>query len=256
MMNKYSRTLAIVFLTLMLSACNDESVLFNLTQEQANQVLTILQQHNVAAKKEGTLKTGYTVMVAESESTAALSIINQYQLPWAPDVQITQAFPEGSLVASPNAEQARVISLQEQRLEQSLRLIAQVVNARVHVSYPPFNNDTSGKKPINHVSIMITYKGEVDDNLFISQIKSLIKNSFDDVRYENISVVLFAAPEIQYVSPTKVPNSLTTLWVLIFSALALCVTATAGYMLYQFKHQPPKKTVTTTQKNDDEVIES
>jgi type III secretion protein J len=41
---------------------------------------------------------------------------------------------------------------------------------------------------------MITYKGEVDDNLFISQIKSLIKNSFDDVRYENISIVLFPAP--------------------------------------------------------------
>lgn len=137
MMNKYSRVLAAVLLTFMLSACNDENLLFNLTQEQANQVLAILQQHNISAKKDGNLKAGYTVSVGESESTAALSIINQYQLPWAADVQIGQAFPESSLVASPNAEQARVLSLQEQRLEQSLRMIAQVVNARVHVSYPP-----------------------------------------------------------------------------------------------------------------------
>jgi type III secretion protein J len=71
-------------------------------------------------------------------------------------------------------------------------MIAQVVNARVHVSYPAFNNDSS-RTPTGHVGV-ITYKGEVDDNLFISQIKSLIKNSFDDVRYENISIVLFPAP--------------------------------------------------------------
>ncbi len=161
----------------MLSACNDEKLLFNLTQEQANQVLAVLQQHNVSASKEGTLKAGYTVAVNKSESTAALSIINQYQLPWSADVQIAQAFPEGALVTSPNAEQARVISLQEQRLEQSLRMIAQVVNARVHVSYPAFNNDSS-RTPTGHVGVIITYKGEIDDNLFIPQIKHLIKNSF------------------------------------------------------------------------------
>lgn len=238
MSNKYFRTLAVVLFALMLSACNDEKLLFNLTQEQANQVLAVLQQHNISARKEGTLKAGYTVAVGKSESTAALSIINQYQLPWRAEVQIAQAFPEGALVSSPNAEQARVLSLQEQRLEQSLRMIAQVVNARVHVSYPAFNNDSS-RTPTGHVGVMITYKGEVDDNLFISQIKSLIKNSFDDVRYENISIVLFPAPLIQYVTPTKVPDALPATWILILVALALCGAVTSGYMLYRVSRRAP-----------------
>lgn len=238
MSNKYFRTLAVVLFALMLSACNDEKLLFNLTQEQANQVLAVLQQHNISANKEGTLKAGYTVAVNKSESTAALSIINQYQLPWSADVQIAQAFPEGALVSSPNAEQARVLSLQEQRLEQSLRMIAQVVNARVHVSYPAFNND-SGRTPTGQVGVIITYKGELDDNLFISQVKSLIKNSFDDVRYENISVVLFPAPMIQYVTPTKVPDALPATWILILAALALCGAVTSGYMLYRVSRRPP-----------------
>jgi type III secretion protein J len=255
MMNKYSRALAALLLALLLSACNDEQLLFNLTQEQANQVLAILQQHNISAKKEGTLKAGYTVTVGDSESTAALSIINQYQLPWAAEVQIAQAFPDGSLVASPNAEQARVLSLQEQRLEQSLRMIAQVVNARVHVSYPAFNNDSSGKQPTGHVGIIITYKGEIDDNLFISQIKTLIKNSFDDVRYENISVVLFPAPVIQYVTPTKVPDTVPTLWMLILAALGLCATATTGYMLYRFSRRPPAGAEMTPARAEDEAVE-
>jgi type III secretion protein J len=69
MSNKYFRTLAVVLFALMLSACNDEKLLFNLTQEQANQVLAVLQQHNISARKEGTLKAGYTVAVGKSEST-------------------------------------------------------------------------------------------------------------------------------------------------------------------------------------------
>ncbi|MGE6980172.1 type III secretion system inner membrane ring lipoprotein SctJ [Kluyvera intermedia] len=256
MSNKYIRALAVVLFAFMLSACNDEKLLFNLTQEQANQVLAILQQHNITANKEGTLKAGYTVAVNKAESTAALSIINQYQLPWTAEVQIAQAFPEGALVSSPNAEQARVLSLQEQRLEQSLRMIAQVVNARVHVSYPAFNNDSGANKPTGHVGVMITYKGEIDDNLFISQIKSLIKNSFDDVRYENISVVLFPAPMIQYVTPTNVPDSLPAAWVLILVALALCGAATSAYMLYRVSRRPPANEESATEPYEPETVES
>lgn len=253
MVNKYSRVLTAVLLTFMLSSCHDEKLLSNLTQEQANQVMAILQQQNISAKKDGNLKAGYTVSVGESESTAALSIINQYQLPWAADVQIGQAFPESSLVASPKAEQARVLSLQEQRLEQSLRMIAQVVNARVHVSYPSFNNDTNGKKSTSHVGVLISYKGEINDNLFISQIKKLIKNSFDDVRYENISVVLFPAPVIQYVAPTRAPASIPALWIILLTAMALCAAGTAGFMLYKLSHRPPSAHDDAAEQIEDEA---
>lgn len=255
MLNNSSRTLAAVLFTFMLSACNDESLLFNLTQDQANQVLAVLQQHNISAKKEGTLKAGYTVLVEESQSTAALSLISQYQLPWTADVQIEQAFPESSLVSSPNAEQARVISLQEQRLEQSLRMIAQVVNTRVHVSYPPFNNDTSGKKATSHVGVIITYKGDIDDNMFISQIKALIKNSFDDVRYENISVVLFPAPVIQYVSPTKTQSSSPLGWIFTLLGCAIALCSAAGIMFYKFNRRPASAQGKSTDQTEDEATE-
>lgn len=250
MMKKYSRYFATVLLIFSLSACHEDNLLYNLSQEQANQVLAILQRHNISAKKSGNLKAGYTVSVGESESTAALSIINQHQLPWAADVQIAQAFPESSLVTSPYAEQARVLSLQEQRLEQSLRLIAQVVNARVHVSYPPFNNGTSGNKATGHVGVIISYNGEIDDNLFISQIKTLIKNSFDDVRYENISVVLFPAPGILYVTPTTVSSGIPVLWMIIFSAIGLGAAGTVVFIL----RRPRSPQVDAVKLNEDEVL--
>lgn len=239
MIGKFLKAVAILFTVALLAGCNQEKVLDNLTQEQANQVLAVLQQHNIAAHKDGTLKAGYTITVEPQETTAALSIISQYQLPWAADVQIGQAFPDSSLVASPNAEQARVLSLQEQRLEQSLRIIGQVVNARVHISYPSFNNSTSGQPQTEHVGVLISFKGEIDESMFIPQIKSLIKNSLDNVRYENISVVLFPAPKIQYATPVKVPSSAPATWMILLAVIVLCSALTGGYLLYKSMRRSP-----------------
>ncbi len=232
MLSRIPSAFGLILAVMFMSGCNDDKILDNLTQEQANQVLTVLQQHNVSAHKNGNIKSGYTVAVSSVESTAALSIISQYQLPWAADVQIGHAFPDSSLVSSPGAEQARVRSLQEQRLEQSLRIIDQVVNARVHISYPYYANDISGRKSASHIGILISYKGEVDKNIFISQIKNLIKNSIDDIRYENISVVLFNAPVIQYSPPLKVTNSASHFWLILLSGFGLLLTTVAVYFVY------------------------
>lgn len=232
MLLKIFYALGIIFSTILISGCNDEKILDNLTQEQANQVLTILQQHNISAHKNGNLKSGYAVTVNSLENTAALSIISQYQLPRAADVQIAYAFPDSSLVSSPSAEQARVRSLQEQRLEQSLRIIDQVVNARVHISYPYNANDMTGKKSTNHIGILISYSGEIDKNIFISQIKNLIKNSIDDIRYEDISVVLFHAPVIQYSPPLEIIKPISSLWIAFFTGFGLLIVIAISYLFY------------------------
>ncbi|NEG59866.1 type III secretion system inner membrane ring lipoprotein SctJ [Pantoea agglomerans] len=239
-MIKHCHAICIIVMTLLLSACNDENLLYNITQDQANQVLAILQQHNIYATKEGTLKTGYTVTVSAADRTEALSLINQYQLPLPAEVQIAQAFPADSLVASPNAEQARVISLQEQRLEQSLRLIPQVVNARIHANYPSFTNDFADGKPGNHVAALIIYNGAIDENTFIPQIKALIKNSFTDILYENISVELFNAPDIQYGSPTTT-NFLTSPWFIIAFIILLATAGAAPLAFYQYTLRKKKQ---------------
>ncbi|WP_417323576.1 type III secretion system inner membrane ring lipoprotein SctJ [Enterobacter cloacae] len=235
------RPLTALLLIFALSACNDVALLLNLTQEQANQVIAVLQQHNVVAKKDGNHKSGYSVSVEEPDRTIALSIISQYHLPWAADVQIAQAFPESALVASPNAEQARVLSLQEQRLEQSLRMIGQVVNARIHVSYPSFSNDSCGKKKATRVGVFISYVGDVEDNMFTSQIKMLVKNSFDDVRYENISVSLFPAPVIQHAPLKRENNKTSPFWVMMLSIIALCITGAVAFFLYKRNPLPHAK---------------
>jgi len=211
-----------------LTACNDPTLLNGLTQQQAVQVLSVLQQNNISAEKKGAEKGGYTITVDPRDSTSAISLLELYQLPGKPEIQISQAFPDDALVSSPETERTRIVSMEEQRLEQSLKIIDQVVNARVHFSYP-LTTDVTSTSYTEHVAVLLTYRGEINESTLIPKIKMLIKNSLDDIRYENISVVLFSSPPPQLSAPTGKDKSWTDNWAYIgISALVVLLLAAVG----------------------------
>lgn len=218
----------------MLSGCNEDVVLENLTQEQAVQVQAILQQHDLTSVKSGSLKSGYSISVPRTEVASALSVIKEYQLPRSADVQISQAFPDNSLLSSPGAEKTRIISLEEQRLEQSLNLIDQVVNVRVHISYPINDNDYMAAQQKSHVGVLISYKGDLEPATFIPEIKSLIKNSLDSVDYENISVVVFPFKDKVYgKAKTQMMNTTSLFLYCLIGLLTLLLVLICIYFASQ-----------------------
>ncbi|MGR2462654.1 type III secretion system inner membrane ring lipoprotein PrgK, partial [Salmonella enterica] len=113
------RYLYTFLLVMTLAGCKDKDLLKGLDQEQANEVIAVLQMHNIEANKIDSGKLGYSITVAEPDFTAAVYWIKTYQLPPRPRVEIAQMFPADSLVSSPRAEKARLYSAIEQRLEQS-----------------------------------------------------------------------------------------------------------------------------------------
>ncbi|HBA9513507.1 TPA: EscJ/YscJ/HrcJ family type III secretion inner membrane ring protein [Escherichia coli] len=210
MFTHFARLFIVAISSLMfVTACDNNSVvLSNLSEEQANHALAILHQYNINASKAGTLKSGYSVTVENSQNTTALSIINQYQLPTQSELKIDQFFSGDSLVSSPDIERAKLISLQEQRIEQSLKIIDKVVNAKVNISFPVNSPEMGGHQFSEHAAALITYQGDIDENIFVDRIKLLIKNSMDNIDYQNISVVLFPAQKIQYISPVRLKSTL------------------------------------------------
>ncbi|ELD0488012.1 type III secretion inner membrane ring lipoprotein SctJ [Escherichia coli] len=229
--------ISIVSLCFETACSSEEPVLANLSEVQANQVLAILHRYDIVAKKSGSLKSGYTITVETDESTAALSIINEYQLPWQSDAQFQQSFSDDSLVSSPNIEFAKLIFLQEQRLEQSLKIIDKVINAKVNISVPFNNNDLSNDHSTEHAAVLITYAGDLDENIFANRIKLLVKNSLDNIQFENISVVLFRAPDIQYTPPVKsqspVVERQSVMFIVFFMMLFVVVLFGVFYWLWK-----------------------
>ncbi|PPT90461.1 EscJ/YscJ/HrcJ family type III secretion inner membrane ring protein [Xanthomonas theicola] len=203
-MNKLA---GMVMLCLALAGCKQESLLQGLDQGQANEVVAVLHRHNIDAGKRDNGKNGYSVDVGEPDFAAAVDILRSYDLPSRKSVQIADLFPSDSLVASPRAEKARLYSGIEQRLEQSLRTIAGVVSARVHVSYDLDAGEGGRKMPPVHLSALASYEGDVDSAVLINDIKRFLKNSFAEVEYDNISVVVSRRSALQHETPRQIGKS-------------------------------------------------
>lgn len=179
-----------------------ELLLTGLDQVQANEVVALLQKNNIKAEKNSVAKVGYSVSVARDDFATAVDLIEIYNLPSKPRVEIAEMFPADALISSPRAEVARIYSAIEQRLEQTLNQMAEVVTSRVHVSYDMSNTDAhKDRKPV-HVSALLKVKEEAfSETNLIADVKRLLRNSFNNLEYEDISVVLTSAPEIQQVAP-------------------------------------------------------
>lgn len=75
------RYLYTFLLVMTLAGCKDKDLLKGLDQEQANEVIAVLQMHNIEANKIDSGKLGYSITVAEPDFTAAVYWIKTYQLP-------------------------------------------------------------------------------------------------------------------------------------------------------------------------------
>ncbi|HCZ4708596.1 TPA: EscJ/YscJ/HrcJ family type III secretion inner membrane ring protein [Salmonella enterica subsp. enterica serovar Saintpaul str. CFSAN004144] len=192
------RYLSCLLMLICLSGCKEKNLLQELDQYQANEVISILQQHNIMADKIDNGKKGFSVTVADPDFTAAVYWVKVYELPPRPRVEIAQMFPADALVSSPRAEKARLYSAIEQRLEQSLQTLPGVISARVHISYD-IDSGESGRPSVPvHLSALAVYERGIPLGLQISDIKRFLKNSFADVEYDNISVVLSERREDEF----------------------------------------------------------
>lgn len=199
-MNKF--IFIIPLLAFLLTGCKQQELLKGLDQGQANEVVALLQHNNILASKSLVNKEGYVVSVGRADFAAAVDLMNIYSLPSRPRVEIAQMFPADTLVSSPVAERARLYSAIEQRLEQSLLNLSGVVSTSVHVSYNLNADDGRRQHLATHVSALVKYDDKIKETtLLINDVKRFIKNSFENVEYENISVVVSRIAEIQRITP-------------------------------------------------------
>jgi type III secretion protein J len=222
----------VLLLCLLLAGCRQPNLLEGLDQQQANEVLSVLQRNNIAAVKVDTGKTGYAVKIDALDFSAAVDLLNLYSLPSRPRLQVAEMFPSDSLVASPRAEKARLYSALEQRIEQSLSVLEGVVSARVHVSYDLDAGEGGRKSPPIHLAAVVLHERDVEPQLLITDIKRFLKNSFATVEYENVSVVLSKRSATQHVAPSVAVTRGHSPWPWWLAAISAVLLAGGGAWVY------------------------
>jgi type III secretion system YscJ/HrcJ family lipoprotein len=223
----------LMLLCLALAGCRQPKRLAGLDQQQANDVLSVMQRNIIAAVKVDAGKTGYSVKIDQVDFSAAVDLLNLYSLPSRPRLQVAEMFPSDTLVASPRAEKARLYSALEQRIEQSLGVLEGVVSARVHVSYDLDAGEGGRKSPPIHLSAVAIHERDIEPQLLITDIKRFLKNSFAAVEYENISVVLSKRSPTQHVSPSVAAKQGHSQWVWLLAAVTGLLLASGAAWIYR-----------------------
>lgn len=222
-MTRLFSRLPVVLLCLLCAACRDDLLLDKLDQQQANETLAALQQRNIAARKEQHGKSGYSIVVPPDDFVAAVDTLSALSLPPRPRVEIAQAFPGDAMVASPTAERARLLSMIEQRLEQTIQSIDLVERASVHLSYA-LDEPVSRRMPSIHISALVVHEAGADEQALIAKLKRFLKNAVADTHYDDISITLFASAPRQFAAPTRIEHVETSgipLLVMVLGAAAL-----------------------------------
>jgi len=227
------RLLLPVLMLLLLVGCARKPLLEGLDERQANEVIAVLLRHNIDAEKLNVGKGGYQVQVTPRDLPEAIELMQRNDLPSAPRSQVAAAFPADSLVSTPLGERARLISAVEQRLEESLQLLDGVHSTRVHLNYDA-NLGTEGRRAERrrmHVAAVVAHDPGIDEEVLLQSVKRFLRNTFDGIEYDNVSVILTEVEGPRTLAVTAgSERGVPLAWILACAGIAL-VLLLGGWVL-------------------------
>jgi type III secretion protein J len=238
-LRKFSPVLLILIALMM--GCS-QPLHHGLTEEQANEILVILQNNGIHAEKtteEGGETVTFIVTVPQRDSSKAWQIMRENDLPKPAKKGFGEVFGKTSLI--PTAMEERALFLQAicGELAKTIEAINGVVDARVHVVLPEsdiLKQELQGPT-LSKAAVLIKYKTDRSGNppFKAEDIRQLVANSVEGLKPSDVSVVSSQVysdkpPDLIYVWPLTISkNSLLPFQILV--GLLVVVFLIVGVML-------------------------
>jgi len=187
----------------LLTSCEKNRTIVNqLEEKEANEILVLLSTKNIDAEKNQSLQaqgggggqkvTLWDISVSEMQTTQAMSILNNAGLPRRKSQTLLNIFSNTGLVPTDMAEKIRYQAGLASQIASTIRNIDGVLDADVLISFPEQDalNPTAPKKDIT-ASVYVKHSGVLDDpNTHLgSKIKNLVTSSVSGLKFENVTLV-------------------------------------------------------------------
>lgn len=188
----------ILSMILLFSSCESQEIIAEgLSQQEANIIVVVLREHDVLAEKIGIANrksTTYNIAVNKKQAKDALKVLVYEQLPKTQRPGLKEIYPPGSsgLIPTKSDEQARLIMAQEGELEAMLKILPNIVDARVALSIDQ-NPDSFKTNTARSAAVTLTFKPQDDnDELPISseEIANLVSSAVGSLTVEQVMVVM------------------------------------------------------------------
>ncbi len=228
------KCLWVVLILAVLTGCLKQELQTGLSEQEAQEIIVLLKEHGLDAARErevgGEQKEGplWTVKVKGGDQNLVLAwrILQENGLPREKVKGLSEAFPGGGMIPTAGEEKARLIVGLSGEISRTLKSVAGVVDARVHVVLPENSPlmDREDRKPTT-ASVLVKYQGS-QLPLKEEEIRSLVARGVEGLQPENVAVV-YKKIEPKTVPPRDVSWYLGNQEVTVVS-LALAVIAGLG----------------------------
>lgn len=179
---------AVVVGSLALAGCQQE-LYSNLSEVEANQMMTALMVNGIAVEKVSKGKEVFAIAVDDHNIRAAMGALNDAGYPRKKAQTLTDVFPPGGLVTTDFEQRVRYIHLREEKVAQAISTIDGVILAQVLLVLPDPPPLGQPVKP-SSASVLIKHQPGVDLGFMVPQIKRLVSNSVDNLEYTAVNVML------------------------------------------------------------------
>lgn len=225
------RRVAVVMLCVMLVACGKAELYSKLTEPQANEMIAVLQGAGIEASKADGGEKGWSLSTSKDDFSRAIEVLHAQGYPREEFATLGTVFKKEGFVSSPTEERARLVYGMSQELSHTVSEIDGVVQARVHLVLPENQPLAQSAQPAS-ASVFIKYRPGANIDAQVGKVKSLIVNSVEGLKYENVSVATFPAQPLPVGRSTPRNSWVNGVMVLVPIALLL-LAAVFGYPRYR-----------------------
>lgn len=189
-------------LLLLVAACARETLYNQLTQEDANQVMVLLQKNGIEASLEQEVvqnETFWVVKVGQQDLAKAreLVVASHVISPRAPGLKEVYQTAKGGWIKTPAEERARYLLALKGEIINSLKKLPNVIEVDAVINIP--QEDDFGMKEKKRPTASVVIKAQPpqagESSLSEVQIQQFVANSIEGMSPRDVSVLLnFVAP--------------------------------------------------------------
>jgi type III secretion protein J len=180
------------FVLVLQVACGGTYVASDLSEDEAQEALVVLQRFGIDAEKEklGEGKEAtWNLMVPSDKAHEANQILEKYELPRKKPRGFDEVFGESGLIPTATEEKAKFLVALQGEISQTLETVDGVISARVHIVIPEKDPLAADRTEKASSGVFIKYRGE-QQPLTIEEIKQIVSHAVDDLDQAGVAVVM------------------------------------------------------------------
>jgi type III secretion protein J len=169
-----------------------------LGEEDANEILVLLQDNNISAKKKKEVRQNevfYSIVVSPSDVSKARTLLVQHNLPRRRQLGLTGVYKEKGLIPTPDEQKARFLLAIKGEIINSLSRIPDIIDSDVVLNVPVVDEFADPetrkmKRPTASVVIKAKQSAVVNQTVTEPKIQQFVANAVEGLNPRDITVII------------------------------------------------------------------